>query len=220
MAEEETFLERLIHVQNELEVPKNQYNKFGDFYYRNLDDIQEAVKPLLKENKLFLGYRDEIIVIEGRLFYKSIAYVQDIKDTKECKEATGLAEIPKAKAKMDESQVTGSAGSYARKYALNSLFLIDDSKDNDTDEFKKLSGNQNDKPKNNQAINALGNTLKQIANLASIRDRKSYTENAVYEGICSQVVGKIIPFDTLTPQQLQQIQLQANAMLQQFNASK
>lgn len=118
----------LIEVQAALKAPKGQFNKFGGYKYRSCEDILEAVKPLLKENGLQLTLTDEPVEVGGRVYIKATAQVTDGQATAS---ATGYAREPETKKGMDESQVTGTASSYARKYALNGLFLIDDTKDAD-----------------------------------------------------------------------------------------
>lgn len=123
--------EKLLHVQQKLKAPKNQYNKFGDFYYRNCEDIQEAVKPLLAEIKAVLLTGDEVVNIGGRFYIKATATFQDTESPERIYNIAYAREC-EDKAKMDAAQITGSSSSYARKYALNGLFCIDDTKDPDT----------------------------------------------------------------------------------------
>ena len=125
-------MEKFIKIQQELKAPKNQYSKFGDYWYRSCEDILEAVKPLL--NGAILTIQDEVVLIGDRYYIKATATFID----GEFKISTSaFAREPLNKTKMDEPQITGTASSYARKYALNGLFLIDDTKDADTDEYKK-----------------------------------------------------------------------------------
>ena len=122
--------EKLINVQSKLKAPKNQYNNFGKYPYRNCEDILEALKPLLKEEGLTLVLTDDIDVKEnGRTYVKAKASLFD--GTSELS-VYGYAREPESKKGMDDSQVTGASSSYARKYALNGLFLIDDTKDADS----------------------------------------------------------------------------------------
>lgn len=127
--------EKLLHVQQNLKAPKSQYNKFGDFHYRSCEDIQEAVKPLLAEVKAVLLTGDEIVQIGSRFYIKATATFQDT-ESPECVSNTAYARENEEKPKMDAAQITGSCSSYARKYALNGLFCIDDSRDPDTQEQK------------------------------------------------------------------------------------
>lgn len=114
-------------IQKELKAPKTQFNSFGKYKYRSCEDILNAVKPLLGDMALVLD--DEIVEIGGRIYVKATAKL--IKGS-EVIQATAYAREPLAKKGMDESQITGTASSYARKYALNGLFCIDDTKDADT----------------------------------------------------------------------------------------
>ncbi len=122
--------EKLQHVQSGLKAPKNQYNKFGNYYYRNCEDIQEAAKPLLQEVKAALVVGDELVMIGDRYYIRATARFVDC-ESGETVENTAYAREEQEKKGMDVSQVTGSTSSYARKYALNGLFCIDDVKDAD-----------------------------------------------------------------------------------------
>jgi hypothetical protein len=124
-------------VQQELKAPKGQYNSFGKYKYRSCEDILEAVKPLLEKNKLTLTLTDTIVpASENRFYVKATARLIDIESEEiSTIENTAFAREDAEKKGMDGSQITGTASSYARKYALNGLFLIDDTKDADTDEY-------------------------------------------------------------------------------------
>ena len=129
--------EKLLAVQTKLKAPKNRRNSFGKYNYRSCEDILEAVKPLLAEVKASVFIQDMITEIAGRVYIEAQAYFTDIEKPTEppiC--VTAYAREPLDKKGMDESQITGTASSYARKYALNGLFLIDDVKDPDSDEYK------------------------------------------------------------------------------------
>lgn len=148
MSEGKPIYAALMAVQAELKAPKNQRNNFGKYNYRSCEDIVEAVKPLLKVNGLFLTMSDDIVLIGDRYYVKATVSVTDIV-TGESVQTSALAREAAQKKGMDESQVTGTASSYARKYALNGLFAIDDNRDADTDEYKQqTSGAQNVKPNN------------------------------------------------------------------------
>lgn len=123
-----TLQQKLIEIQSELKAPKSQYNKFGGYNYRNCEDILEAVKPLCAKHEIVPLLSDEIVMIGDRFYIKATAKVTDGKDEIA---TTAFARESKNKKGMDESQITGSASSYARKYALNGLFCIDDTKDAD-----------------------------------------------------------------------------------------
>lgn len=122
---------KLFHIQQNLKAPKNQYNEFGNYHYRSCEDIQEALKPLLQEMGTVLLLSDEVINIGERYYIKASAILCDT-DSGEQIVNTAYAREPDSKPKMDSAQITGSCSSYARKYALNGLFCIDDAKDPDT----------------------------------------------------------------------------------------
>ena len=127
-----TIHEKMMKIQTTLKAPKNLRNSFGGYMYRNAEGILEAVKPLLEEQKLAMYITDDVIAVGDRVYVK----VQDI-ETEASVEATALAREALNKKGMDDSQITGTASSYARKYALNGIFLLDDTKDADTDENQK-----------------------------------------------------------------------------------
>ena len=124
-----TLHDKLLNVQQKLKAPKNQVNQFGKYKYRSCEDILEAVKKLLGEEGLVLTISDEPIVLADRFYIKATATVSDGTTSIS---TTALAREPETKKGMDDSQITGTASSYARKYALNGLFCIDDTKDADT----------------------------------------------------------------------------------------
>lgn len=127
-------LAKLAKVQSELKAPKGQFNKFGGYKYRSCEDILEAVKPLLKKNGLAMIITDEITEIGGRIYVKATAKIWDAENPDSITEfltATAYAREEETKKGMDGSQITGSASSYARKYALNGLLCIDDTQDAD-----------------------------------------------------------------------------------------
>ena len=120
----------LSDIQSKLKAPKGQLNKFGNYNYRSCEDIVEAVKPLLAEHDLALVISDEIISVSERVYVKATASLTD--GEKVLYTASASAREPLMKKGMDEAQITGATSSYARKYALNGLFAIDDTKDADT----------------------------------------------------------------------------------------
>lgn len=136
MAEGKPIFAALMAVQAELKAPKNQHNSFGKYDYRSAEDIIEAVKPLLKDNGLFLNMSDEVVLVGDRYYIKATVKVVDVV-TGESVQTSALAREAAQKKGMDESQVTGTASSYARKYALNGLFAIDDNRDADTNEYAR-----------------------------------------------------------------------------------
>jgi hypothetical protein len=150
------LVKRLAAIQESLKVPKNQVNEFGGYNFRNLEDIEEAVKPLLKG--LILTFSDGVESIGGHLYVVATAKITDGKDELL---TTGYARETIEKKKFDSSQLTGSASSYARKYAANGMFLIDDNKDSD---FTNTGGRAN----------------KNI-NLSAIAKKCGYTDQEVCE---------------------------------------
>lgn len=125
-------MENLTKIQSELKAPKNQFNKFGGYNYRSAEDILEAVKPLLLKYGSELTICDEICEIGGRIYVKAVCKYREGNDGVTI---NAYAREPETKKGMDDSQITGTASSYARKYALNGLFLIDDTKDADTNAY-------------------------------------------------------------------------------------
>lgn len=135
-----SIYEKLLNIQTELKAPKGQYNSFGKYKYRSCEDILEAVKPICAKNKATLVLSDTLEYIGDRYYIKSQAKLIDVENGTEVNN-TAYAREEENKKGMDGSQITGTASSYARKYALNGLFNIDDTKDADTDEY----ANQNKK---------------------------------------------------------------------------
>lgn len=146
--------EKLMQVQSELKAPKNQFNKFGGYKYRNCEDIQEAAKPILQKVKAVLIVGDELIQVSDRFYIKATARFIDCESQEELNN-TAYAREEQEKKGMDVSQVTGSTSSYARKYALNGLFCIDDVKDADNQDNQdtgKTAANKN-KPDKKESSN-------------------------------------------------------------------
>ena len=158
-----TVYKKLIEVQMELKVPKNQRNTFGNYNYRSSEDIQEALKPILAKHKatLFLSYK--IIVKENLWTYvEATATFVDV-ETGESFCTNGYAREAENKKGMDPSQITGSASSYASKYALNGMFLIDDTKDADTDEQHNQTSGTKQKAFSKDDVTALRLDLVKVA---------------------------------------------------------
>ena len=122
------MIDKLVKVQNELKAPKSQYNSFGKYKYRNAEDIFEAAKPICFKYGLFLSISDQVIEVGGQLFVESLAAITDGEKTIVVKAQAGLDMNRKG---MDKAQSSGASSSYARKYALGGLFLLDDTKDAD-----------------------------------------------------------------------------------------
>jgi hypothetical protein len=135
--------EKLLAIQQELKAPKSQYNKFGNYNYRNCEDILEAVKPINQKHKAVLVITDRIFETQGRFYVEANAILTDIEKPEDRIIVQAFARESEEKKGMDSSQVTGATSSYARKYALNGLYNIDDNKDADSmdngDEGKKTS---------------------------------------------------------------------------------
>ena len=165
------FIEKLSLIQKSLDAPKNQWNDFSNFNYRSCEDILEGVKPLL--GGLLLTVDDEMVLIGDRYYLKA---TYTITDGESSKSATALAREPLSKKGMDESQITGTASSYARKYALNGLFCIDDEKDADSKDNK-----------------ATVNNVKKQANQATSKndDNKPWYTDELYEQHLKLITEKI-----------------------------
>ena len=144
------MIKKLSQIQAELKAPKNQRNTFGNYNYRNCEDILEAVKPLLKEFDISLTITDEIVLVGDRFYVKATAKISD--GTNEIS-TTAFAREAETKKGMDEAQITGSASSYARKYALNGLFCIDDTKDADSTNKHGKDEIKQDIPKDTECFN-------------------------------------------------------------------
>ena len=156
--------ERLAHIQKNLKAPKNQFNKFGGYKYRNCEDILEAVKPLLGDATLVLN--DVIKEVGGRVYVVSEAIFTE---EEKMIVVQACAREPESRKGMDESQITGSASSYARKYALNGLFCIDDTKDADS------NGKPIEEPK--QKTEKKPNTLHANVEFLNLCNGKGLTED-------------------------------------------
>lgn len=146
--------EKLIKVQAELKAPKSKFNSFGKYKYRSLEDILEGVKPLLEKNKASLVIADSIEQVGDRYYLKATATFIDTENG-ESVSNSALARESADKKGMDDSQITGTASSYARKYALNGLLLIDDTKDADTDEAHVEKEARAEKAKDDEKNEAL-----------------------------------------------------------------
>lgn len=155
MEENLSLVQKVVLVQDELKAPKGQFNKFGNYRYRSCEDIIESVKPILKKYNIMLNISDEIVLIGERYYIKAVAGLTDGTDVIQ---SVAYAREPQDLKGMAESQITGSASSYARKYALNGLLAIDDAKDFDTNEVEEQPQKE---PKEEQKA-----TPKQIENLS------------------------------------------------------
>lgn len=133
--------QKLAMIQQEINVPKMRWNKFGEFHFRSCEDILTAVKPYLKKYNALLKVSDEVKLIGNWVYIEATAIFTDLDTGREIKNSASARESDIKKG-MDASQLTGTASSYARKYALNGMLLLDDVKDADTDEFQKQQRNQ------------------------------------------------------------------------------
>lgn len=177
MSEQMKLTEKLIYIQKELKAPKGQYNSFGSYNYRSAEDILEAVKPLNAEKGLLLTLTDEPLLIGEWHYIKATATITDGTDSHT---VCAYARESEHKKGMDSSQVTGAASSYARKYALNGLYLIDDTKDADTDEYVNQNKNNQQKQSNN-GKKASDNTLNLVTDLLKKKVSPEYNEQQLYE---------------------------------------
>ena len=144
-----TIYEKLSKIQEELKVPKEQRNSFGNYNYRSCEDILEKAKPICRKHKTVLILNDEVEAFGEYVFIKAVATLADLEgDGKVI--TTAFARHSIVKKGMDDSQMTGTASSYARKYALNGLFNLDDTKDADTDEYQKQTAKS--KPSNSTRL--------------------------------------------------------------------
>lgn len=162
--------EKLRKAQVELKAPKGQYNSFGKYSYRSAEDILEAVKPINLKHGLTLHLSDEIVLVGDRFYIKATATVSDGESQIVI---SAYARESEAKKGMDESQITGTASSYARKYALNGLYLIDDTKDADTDEHHKQT-NQGQKQTSKKAAQ----TTQKVEQAPTPEQQDEYTKQA------------------------------------------
>lgn len=149
-------MQALKKIQQELKAPKGQYNSYGKYAYRSAEDILEAVKPLLAKYDAELILSDDITEVGGRIYVKSTArFIEHDAETntKDLATVTAFAREPAERKGMDESQITGTASSYARKYALNGLFLIDDNKDVDSIDAPQTNAQPAQQAANNTRVN-------------------------------------------------------------------
>ena len=149
-------MQALKKIQQELKAPKGQYNSFGKYAYRSAEDILEAVKPLLAKYDAELTLSDDITEVGGRIYVKATArFIEHDAETNinDVTTVTAFAREPADKKGMDESQITGTASSYARKYALNGLFLIDDNKDVDSMDAPQTNAQPAQQAANNTRVN-------------------------------------------------------------------
>lgn len=153
------IFEKLLEIQNELKAPKSQWNDFGKYHFRSCEDILESVKPLCEKQKVLLYFTDEIVNIQERYYVKATAHLINIEKDDEKIEVTASARESLSKKGMDESQITGTASSYARKYALGGLFNIDDTKDADSNEYYQATKEEKITRNNTKTNKAMDNKI-------------------------------------------------------------
>lgn len=177
-----TIYEKLMKIQGELKVPKGQENDFGGYKYRSCEDILETLKPILRDVKALIIINDDLVQIGDRYYVKATATLIDVEKSTDKIEATAYAREAESKKKMDDSQITGSTSSYARKYALNGLFAIDDTKDSDAtnkhgkSDNKEKAEKKSDKPTTQAKIDALFKLAK----------RKGHSSSSVLKSVTKQ----------------------------------
>ncbi len=177
-------LKKLAIIQNNLVAPKNQYNAFGKYKYRSCEDILEGLKPLLKQHNCTVTLEDEVVQLGDRYYIKTKATLTDVA-TGESYSCVAYAREEENKKGMDGSQVTGASSSYARKYALNGLFAIDDTKDSDiTAKYQKITTAQA-----KELFKAAGNDESKVKRVLEKYQYKSSLDISVhdYNTILSEV---------------------------------
>ena len=177
--------EKLQVIQQKLKVPKSQYNSFSEFYYRNCEDILEAVKPLCNEVKAVLILGDEVKEVGGRVYVMAEALLVNTEKPEERIQCYGFARETESRTKFDVAQLTGAASSYARKYALSGLFDLDDNKD--ADGLRPVE-NVKAAPKEERAV-----TAKQIADLQALAKKKGVTVESIVNGYKLKTLQDISP---------------------------
>ena len=186
--------EALRNIQSELNAPKNLYNSFGKYSYRSCESILESLKPLLKKYGAEVVLTDKVVCLNDSFFLEATAIFTCGEDTVV---TNGWAEIPREKKGMDSSQITGSASSYARKYALNGLFLIDDNKDADTDEHHRENESRAKKDTYGKDRKIGAQEIKQITDFANAVQvpmqniLNSYNLSSIQDMAVSQFVSAI-----------------------------
>lgn len=203
MAEKQTqkelsFTKKVIRVINELKAPKNLYNSFGKYHYRNAEGIMEAVKPLAAKYDLLPNVSDEIVLIGERYYVKAAATITD--GEQEMK-AYGYAREAEVKKGQDDSQITGAASSYARKYALNGLYLIDDTKDADTDEYKQNEKANTPETIDKTKVEVLNKGIADLTEVINSKSDRNVTQNEVAKMITNKKFLSDIPLNKLDVEQ-------------------
>ncbi|MGF2118474.1 ERF family protein [Enterococcus casseliflavus] len=210
---EQTFLERVSLLITELKAPKSQRNNFGKYNYRSAEDILEAVKPLANNYGLVPKLSDEPVMIGDWHYIKATASIKDVK-TGEEEIATAYAREPLAKKGMDESQITGTASSYARKYAMNGLYQIDDTKDADTDEYTEQVKQATPKPISKTQQQALQKRSDEIAELAKLESKNFFDQ------ITEKKIGYSVDISKINTEQLATLTRYLNELEKYYQGKK
>ncbi|MCD5192382.1 ERF family protein [Enterococcus casseliflavus] len=210
---ERTFLERVSLLITELKAPKSQRNNFGKYNYRSAEDILEAVKPLANNYGLVPKLSDEPVMIGDWHYIKATASIKDVK-TGEEEIATAYAREPLAKKGMDESQITGTASSYARKYAMNGLYQIDDTKDADTDEYTEQVKQATPKPITKTQQQALQKRSDEIAELAKLESKNFFDQ------ITEKKIGYSVDISKINTEQLATLTRYLNELEKYYQGKK
>jgi len=192
------FTQKVIRVINELKAPKNLYNSFGKYHYRNAEGIMEAVKPLAAEYELLPNVSDEVVLVGERYYIKATA---TISDGEHVMTAYGYAREAENKKGQDDSQITGTASSYARKYALNGLYLIDDTKDADTDEYKQNERANTPKKIDKTKVEVLNKGITELTETINEKSDKNVTQDEVAKMVTNKKFLAEIPFKQLDVEQ-------------------
>lgn len=210
---ERTFLERVSLLITELKAPKSQRNNFGKYNYRSAEDILEAVKPLANNYGLVPKLSDEPVMIGDWHYIKATASIKDVK-TGEEEIATAYAREPLSKKGMDESQITGTASSYARKYAMNGLYQIDDTKDADTDEYTEQVKQATPKPITKSQQEALQKRSDEIANMAKLESKNFFDQ------ITEKKIGYSVDISKVNTEQLGTLTRYLNELEKYYQGKK
>lgn len=210
---ERTFLERVSLLITELKAPKSQRNNFGKYNYRSAEDILEAVKPLANNYGLVPKLSDEPVMIGDWHYIKATASIKDVK-TGEEEIATAYAREPLTKKGMDESQITGTASSYARKYAMNGLYQIDDTKDADSDEYTEQVKQATPKPITKSQQEALQKRSDEIAELAKLESKNFFDQ------ITEKKIGYSVDISKINTEQLATLTRYLNELEKYYQGKK
>lgn len=201
-------LEKLLTVQTKLKAPKSQFNKFGNYNYRNCEDILEAAKPLCDEVKAVITVTDQLVQIGDRYYIQALANFWDCEGEGKI-QSTAFAREEENKKGMDSSQVTGSTSSYARKYALNGLLAIDDTKDSDTT-------NKGATTTKNKASDAQGQKAKPAANRSNAQESNTDANKEASE----ENVFVSAPMIKTVTDEIKRTGLTEDVILEMFNLKK